>query len=102
MITSVATGPNNAKAVVQIVVGLFSLPLTPTPAALYSKDFVYLSGSSINISGTNACDPTTSLPPVYTLAPSTTTLNGSPQLSGNPPTPQQGSTGIDIASCFLC
>ena len=98
MITSVATGPNNSKAVVQIVVGLFSLPLTPSPGALYSKDFVYLSGSSINVSGTNACDPTTSLPPVYTLAPSTTTLNGSPQLSGNPPTPQQGSTDIDIAS----
>ncbi len=98
MITSVAMGPNNAKAVVQIVVGLFSLPLTPSPAALYSKDNVYLSGSSISISGTNACDPATSLPPVYTLAPSTTTLNGTPQLSGNPPTPQQGSTDIDIAS----
>ena len=98
MITSVAMGPNNAKAVVQIVVGLFSLPLTPSPAALYSKDNVYLSGSSISISGTNGCDPTSSLPPVYTLNPATTVLNGTPQLSGNPPTPQQGSTDIDIAS----
>jgi Tfp pilus assembly protein PilX len=98
MITSVAMGPNNAKAVVQIVIGLFSMPLTPSPAALYSKDNVYLSGSSISISGTNGCDPATSLPPVYTLAPSTTTLNGTPQLSGNPPTPQQGSTDIDITS----
>jgi hypothetical protein len=98
MITSVAMGPDNSKAIVQIVVGLFSMPLTPSPAALYSKDNVYLSGSSISISGTNACDTATSLPPVYTLDPSTTTLNGSPQLSGSPPTPQHGSTDIDIAS----
>ena len=98
MITSVAMGPNNSKAIVQIVVGLFSMPLTPSPAALYSKDHVYLSGSSISISGTNGCDPATSLPPVYTLDPSTTHLNGSPQLSGSPPTPQHGSTDIDIAT----
>ena len=64
MITSVATGPNNSKAIVQTVVGVFTMPLTPGPGALYSKDSVYLSGSSIIISGTNACDPTASLPPV--------------------------------------
>jgi Tfp pilus assembly protein PilX len=98
MITSVATGPDNSKAIVQIVVALFSLPLTPGPGALYSKDNVSLSGSSINISGTNACDPASSLPPVYTLNPATTTLSGSPQLSGNPPTPQTGSINIDIDS----
>ena len=98
MITSVATGPNNSKAIVQTVVGLFTLPLTPSPAALYSKDNVYLSGSSISISGTNACNPSLSLPPVYTLNPATTTLNGSPNLSGNPSSPQQGSTDIDIAA----
>lgn len=98
MITSVATGPNNSKAIVETVVGLFTLPLTPSPGALYSKDNVYLSGSSISISGTNACDPSLSLPPVYTMNPATTTLNGSPNLSGNPSSPQQGSTDIDIAA----
>ena len=98
MITSVATGPDNSKAIVQTVVGLFTLPLTPSPGALYSKDNVYLSGSSINISGTNACNPSLSLPPVYTLDPATTTLNGSPNLSGNPSTPQHGYTDIDIAA----
>ena len=98
MITSVATGPNNSKAIVQTVVGVFTMPLTPGPGALYSKDSVYLSGSSIIISGTNACDPTASLPPVYTLDPATTVLNGSPQLSGNPSTPQHGNVDIDIAS----
>jgi hypothetical protein len=98
MITSVATGPNNSKAVVQTVVGVFTMPLTPGPGALYSKDSVYLSGSSIVISGTNACDPSSSLPPVYTLDPATTVLNGTPQLSGNPSTPQHGNVNIDIAS----
>jgi Tfp pilus assembly protein PilX len=98
MITSVATGPDNSKAVVQIVVALFSLPLTPGPGALYSKDNVSLNGSSIQISGTNACDPASSLPPVYTMDPATTTLNGGPVLSGNPDTPQHGSTDIDIDS----
>ena len=98
MITSVATGPNNSKAVVQVVVGVFSLPLAPSPAALYSKDNVYLSGSSISISGTNACNPASSLPPVYTLDPATTTLNGTPSLSGSPSTPQHGTMDIDIAS----
>ena len=98
MITSLATGPHNSKAIVQTVLGVFTMPLTPSPGALYSKDNVYLSGSSIVISGTNACDPTSSLPPVYTLDPSTTTLNGSPQLSGNPSTPQHGNVNIDIAS----
>jgi Tfp pilus assembly protein PilX len=98
MITSVANGPNNSKAIVQMVVGVFSLPLTPSPAALYSKDNVTLGGSSINISGTNACNAALSLPPVYTLDPATTTLNGSPALSGSPSTPQHGSIDIDIAS----
>jgi Tfp pilus assembly protein PilX len=98
MITSVATGPNNSKAIVETVVGLFTLPLTPSPGALYSKDNVSLNGSSINISGTNACNPSLSLPPVYTLDPATTTLNGSPGLSGNPSTPQHGYTDIDIAA----
>jgi Tfp pilus assembly protein PilX len=64
MITSVATGPDNSKAIVETVVGLFTLPLTPSPGALYSKDNVSLNGSSINISGTNACNPSLSLPPV--------------------------------------
>jgi hypothetical protein len=56
------------------------MPLSPSPGALYSKDNVYLSGSSIKISGTNAYDPSSSLPPVYTLDPATTVLNGSRHL----------------------
>jgi Tfp pilus assembly protein PilX len=94
MITSVATGPGTSKAIVQTIVGLYSLP--PSPATVYSQDNVTLSGSSISISGTNACDPSSSLAPIYTVDPATTTQNGTPVLSGSPPTPQHGTTSIDL------
>jgi Tfp pilus assembly protein PilX len=94
MITSVATGPGSAKATVQTIVGLYSLP--PSPATVYSQDNVTLSGSSISISGTNACDPSSSLAPIYTVDPATTTQNGTPVLTGSPPTPQHGTTSIDL------
>ena len=94
MITTVATGPANSKAIVQTIVGLYSLPASP--AALYSKDDVTLNGSSIHISGTNACDASTSIAPVYTVDPATTTQNGSPDLTGNPSTPQHGTNSIDL------
>jgi Tfp pilus assembly protein PilX len=94
MITTVATGPANSKAIVQTIVGLYSLP--PSPATLYSQDNVTLNGSSIHISGTNACDASTSLAPVYTVDPATTTQNGSPDLTGNPSTPQHGTNTIDL------
>jgi Tfp pilus assembly protein PilX len=96
LITTVATGPGNSKAIVQTIVGLYSLP--SSPAALYSKDDVTLNGTSIHISGTNACDASTSIAPVYTVDPATTTQNGSPDLTGSPSAPQHGTTNIDIAS----
>ena len=94
MITSVATGPASSKAIVQTTVGLYSLP--PSPATVYSQDNVTVSGSAINISGTNACDPASSLAPIYTVDPATTTQNGIPVLTGSPPTPQHGTTSIDL------
>ena len=96
LITTIATGPGSSKAIVQTIVGLYSLP--PSPAALYSKDDVTLNGTSIHISGTNACDASTSLAPVYTVDPATTTQNGSPDLTGSPSTPQHGTTSIDLES----
>jgi hypothetical protein len=81
---------------VQTIVGLYSLPTSP--ATVYSADNVTLNGSSIHISGTNACDASTSLAPVYTVDPATTTQNGSPDLTGSPATPQHGTTTIDIAT----
>lgn len=96
MITTVATRAGNSKAIVQTIVGLYSLPTSP--AALYSKDDVTLNGTSIHISGTNACGASASLAPVYTVDPATTTQNGSPDLTGSPSSPQHGTTNIDIAS----
>ena len=94
MITSVATGPNNAKAQVQIVVSLQSSP--NSPATIYSKGDVTGNGDSLTISGNDACGVGTGLAPIYTKDPATTNLNGSPTLSGNPSTPQHGTLDIDI------
>lgn len=96
VITSVATGPNNAKAIVTTTVQLYSFS-TSSPAVVYSKDNVTLSGSSLSINGNDggSCGGS-NLAPVYTLDPSTTTQNGGPSLSGNPSTPQHGSTNIDL------
>jgi hypothetical protein len=99
VITSVATGPNNSKAVVQSTVRLFSFSAT-SPATVYSKDNVTLSGSAVVVSGVDA-SPTCSgggLAPVYTTDPATTTQNGLPILLGSPSTPQTGNLDIDLES----
>jgi Tfp pilus assembly protein PilX len=96
VITSVATGPNNSKAIVTTTVQLYSFSTT-SPAVIYSKDNVTLSGSSIAINGNDggSCGGG-NLSPVYTKDPATTTENGQPVLSGNPSTPQHGTTDIDL------
>jgi Tfp pilus assembly protein PilX len=94
LITSVATGPNNSKARVEIVVT--SSPPPSTPATIYSKDNVTTNGSSMNISGNDACSAGTNLAPIFTKDPATTTSNGSPTFTGSPPTPQHGPLDIDI------
>ena len=94
LITSVATGPNNSKAKVEIVVT--SSPPPSTPATIYSKDNVTTNGSSMNISGNDACGAGTNLAPIFTKDPATTNSNGSPTFTGSPPTPQHGTLDIDI------
>ncbi|HXV81982.1 MAG TPA: hypothetical protein VEG60_19065, partial [Candidatus Binatia bacterium] len=94
MITSVANGPNNSKAQVQIVV--IASPPPSSPATVYSKGDVTGNGSSLTINGNDACGAGTALAPIYTKDPATTNLNGSPTLSGSPPTPQHGTLDIDI------
>lgn len=97
VITSVATGPHNSKAVVQTTVKLYSLS-TSSPATIYSKDNVTVSGTSISISGADASPACggTGLAPIYTMDPATTTQNGGPTLVGDPATPQHGNTDIDL------
>jgi len=94
LITSIATGPNNSKAKVEIVVTLSPPP--STPATIYSKDNVTTNGSSMNISGNDACSAGTNLAPIFTKDPATTNSNGSPTFTGSPPTPQHGTLDIDI------
>jgi Tfp pilus assembly protein PilX len=102
VLTSVATGPNNVKAMVTTTVQLFNFSAS-SPAALYSKDNTTLNGSSITISGTDAgnCGGSDlSAVYVYSDPPSNThmlTENGGPTLSGNPPT-QTGTTSLDLES----
>ena len=97
VITSVATGPNNSKAIVQTTVQLYSFS-SSSPATIYSKDNVTVSGSSISISGADASPSCggSGLAPIYTMDPATTTENGSPTLTGSPATPQHGNTDIDL------
>jgi len=96
VLTSVATGPNNAKVIVTTTVQLYNFS-TSSPAVVYSKDNVTLSGSSLSINGNDAgsCG-SGNIAPVYTLDPATTNQNGNPGLSGNPSTPQHGTTDIDL------
>jgi Tfp pilus assembly protein PilX len=94
VITSVATGPNNAKAAVQIVVKLFTG--ASSPATIYSKGDVTGNGSSLTINGNDECGEESGLAPVYTMSPAATNLNGSPTLSGSPSTPQSGNLDIGI------
>jgi Tfp pilus assembly protein PilX len=96
VITSVATGPNNSKAIVTTTVQLYTFS-SSSPAVVYSKDNVTLNGSAISINGSDAgsCGGT-SLAPVYTKDPATTDSNGSPVMSGSPSTPQHGTTDIDL------
>jgi Tfp pilus assembly protein PilX len=94
IITSVATGPNNAKAVVQIVVKLYTG--VSSPATIYSKGDVTGNGSSLTISGNDECGVEFALAPVYTKSPAVTDLNGSPTLTGSPSTPQTGTLDLGI------
>jgi Tfp pilus assembly protein PilX len=96
LITSVATGPNNANAQVQIVVQTYTSPASP--AMLYSKGDVTGNGSSLTIDGNDACGAASAVAPVYTKDPATTSFSGNPKLSGNPPTAQAGPLDFDIAS----
>lgn len=94
LITSVATGPNNSKAQVEIVVT--ASPPPSSPATIYSKGDVTGNGSSLTVNGNDACGAGTALAPIYTKDPATTNLNGSPTLSGSPSTPQHGALDLDI------
>ena len=95
MLTTVAQGPDNAKAQVQTVVSIYPAPASL--ATIYSKGDVTGNGSSLTVSGNDACGASTALAPVYTKDPATTNLTGNPTMTGSPPEPTHGSVDIDIA-----
>ena len=96
VLTSVATGPNNAKVIVTTTVQLYTVS-TINPAVVYSKDNVTLSGGALSINGNDAgnCGGG-NIAPVYTKDPATTDQNGGPHLSGSPSTPQHGTIDFDL------
>lgn len=96
LITSVATGPNSSRANVETIVQV-NTAVASSPAVVYSKGDVTGNGSSLTITGNDACSEETALGPIYTKEPATTSLSGNPTLSGSPSTPQQGTMDIDIA-----
>src|SRR6266478_5409868 len=73
-------------------------PGPPLPAVIYSMANFIGHGSAMTISGLDQCGVAPAIGSVYTLAPGTTSLSGSPTLLGNPSTPQNGAMDIDIAS----
>jgi Tfp pilus assembly protein PilX len=96
VITSVATGPNNAKAIVTTTVQLYSMT---GPATIYSKDNVTVNGNSIAISGNDGSTcGAAPLAPIYTMDPATTETNGNPTFTGSPSTAQHGTLDIDLDS----
>ncbi len=94
LITSIATGPGNSKAIVQTVVEVF--PMVSSPATIYTKGDVTGNGSSLTISGNDACNGGTNLGSAY--AKGHWNPSGSPTLSGNPAQPvEEGTLDLDIA-----
>jgi Tfp pilus assembly protein PilX len=78
LITSIATGPGNSKAIVQTVVEVF--PMVSSPSAIYTKGDVTGNGTSLTVSGNDACGGGTNLDAIY--ANGDWNPNGSPTLTG--------------------
>jgi len=94
LITSIATGSDNSKAVVQTVVEVF--PMVSSPATIYTKGDVTGNGQSLTISGNDACNGGTNIGSAY--AKGEWEPSGQPTLSGNPAQPvEEGTIDLDIA-----
>jgi hypothetical protein len=91
LLTSVATGPNNSKAVVQTVIQLVSMPASL--ATIYTKGDITGNGSSLAVSGVDACGVGPNLGAIY--AKGDWNPNGNPTITG--PVTEYGTTDLDIA-----
>ncbi len=90
-LTSIASGPNNSRAIVQTVVQVF--PMVSSPAALYTKGDVTGNGSALTISGNDACGGGPNLGSVYAKGDWNPT--GSPSITG--PLTEFGALDLDVA-----
>jgi Tfp pilus assembly protein PilX len=91
MITTVATGTDNSKAIVQTVVRLFPGP--SSPSTVYTKGDVTGNGTSLTISGNDACNQGPNLDAIY--AKGDWNPNGSPTITGA--VTEYGTLELDIA-----
>lgn len=91
LLTSVTTGPNNSKAVVQTVIQVISM--LSSPATIYTKGDVTGNGTSLTISGVDACGAGPNLDAIY--AKGDWDPNGTPTITG--PVTEYGTTDLDIA-----
>jgi hypothetical protein len=91
LLTSITTGPNNSKAVVQTVIQLVSMPASL--ATIYTKGDVTGNGTSLTVSGVDACGVGPNLDAIY--AKGDWNPNGNPTITG--PVTEYGTTDLDIA-----
>ena len=91
LLTSIATGPNNSKAVGQTVIQVVSM--LSSPSTIYTKGDVTGNGTSLTVSGNDACGSGTNLGAIY--AKGDWNPNGSPTITGS--VTEFGTTDLDIA-----
>ena len=91
MITTLATGTDNSKAIVQTVVKLFPGP--SSPSTVYTKGDVTGNGTSLTISGNDACGSGPNLDAIY--AQGDWNPNGTPNITGA--ITEYGTTDLDIS-----
>ena len=97
VITAYGSSANSSRT---IEVEVVNNPGPLISAALYARDNITGNGSAMTIDGTDNCGSAAAKPPIYTLDPAGTTLNGNPSLlkDGNPADPQIGTNDVNISS----
>lgn len=91
LLTSVATGPSGAKARVETVVRVFDM--LSSPSTIYTKGDVTGNGTSLTVSGDDACGSGPNLDAIY--AKGDWNPNGTPTITGA--ITEFGSMDLDIA-----
>jgi hypothetical protein len=87
----------SGNSVYELEMEFAAFPGPPILGAIYAKADVTGNGSSLIADGRDQCGMDNDKPPIYTLNPAITNLNGNPSTPGNPPYPVTGPDNIDIA-----